>query len=317
MIEATVPTFSIVIETDNLAVVDLDELRGCLDSLAGQGEILSRAEGVFVADGGVVPGRVLDDLRAGYPWLTIVPAEAGASYIALKLLGTGETDSDVVIFCDGDVRYETGWLTAVLDGFRLRPDADVIAGETTTPITGPHSLAVAMTFNFPRLTGEAELTPTATYWANNFAARRGLLARVPLPDPGALYRGQNLVHIARILRESGVVLRQPLARAWHAVVPPSQTIRRYYLLGRDAAAIRAITARESGRAHLGAMAPDESGQGIVGRVDGRLRQIARTQPTSLLFLPLALPILGVMAAAYLTGRAVGTLRRDHGVAYRH
>lgn len=312
MPESRLPTFSIVIETDNLAVVDFDELLACLESLANQGEILSQADGVFVADGGVAPDRILDELGAHYPWLTIVHADAGASYIELKLLGALKTDSEVIVFCDGDVRYEPGWLAALLDGFRQRPDANLIAGETTTPITGPYSLAFALTFNFPRLTGESVLAPTSTYWANNVAARRGTLARIPLPDPAQLYRGQNLVHMARILRESGVILRQPRARGWHAVVPPSEIIRRYYLLGRDAASIRAITAREYGRPYLGAMSPDRSGHGIFGRVAGRLRQIARTQPASLLLLPLALPFLCVMGATYLAGRASGAWWQDRG-----
>jgi len=301
--ESRLPTFSIVIETDNLAAVDLDELRACLESLASQGEILRHADGIFVADGGVVPDRILDDLRARYPWVSIVRADVGASYVELKLMGALETDSEIIVFCDGDVRYEPGWLLALLEGFRQRPDADVIAGETTTPITGPYSLAFALTFNFPRLTGESELAPTTTYWANNVAARRTTFEQIPLPDPTELYRGQNLVHTARILRESGVILRQPKARGWHAVIPPFEVIHRYYLLGRDAASLRTITARETGRPYLGAMAPDRSGHGIFGRLAGRLRQIARTQPLSLLLLPLALPSLCVMGSAYLAGRA--------------
>lgn len=303
--ELRLPSFSIVIETDNLAVVDLAELRGCLESLASQGEILGHADGIFVADGGVVPDRILDEIRASYPWLTVVRAEDGASYVELKLMGALETESEVIVFCDGDVRYEPGWLAALLEGFRQRPDADVVAGETTTPITGPYSLAFALTFNFPRLTGESELCATTTYWANNLAARRTTFERIPLPDPEELYRGQNLVHAARILRESGVILRQPKARGWHAVVPPSEVINRYYLLGRDAASLRAITSREAGRPYLGAMAPDRRGHGIFGRLAGRLRQIARAQPSSLLLLPLALPVLCVMGSAYLAGRACG------------
>ena len=266
---------------------------------------LGDADGVFVADGGVVPDRMLESLQARYPWLTIVRAEAAASYIELKLAGALKTNSEVIVFCDGDIRYEAGWLAALLDGFRERPDADLIAGETTTPITGPYSLAFALTFNFPRFTGESELAATTTYWANNLAARRALMARIPLPDPAELYRGQNLVHTARILREAGVILRQPKARGWHAVVPPSEIIQRYYMLGRDAACIRTITARESGRPYLGAMAPDLPGQGVFGRVVGRLRQIAHTQPASLFFLPLSLPILTVMGGAYVLGRMFG------------
>jgi hypothetical protein len=267
------PSFCIVVETDNLAIVDLDELFRCLQSIESQGDLVRLADGVFVADGGVVPEAVLTEMNRRYPWVTILKRAHGASYIDLKLAGSLETESEIVVFCDGDVVYEAGWLEALLDGFCQRPDADMIAGETTTPITGPYSLAFALTFNFP------------------------------LPDPAELYRGQNLIHMARVLRESGVILRQPRAHGWHAVVPPSEVIARYYRLGSDAASIRAITARETGRPYLGAMAPDRPGHGVLGRLADRLRQIARTQPSSLLLLPLALPVLCVMGTAYLVGRA--------------
>lgn len=157
------PSFCIVVETDNLAIVDLDELFRCLDSIESQGDLLRLADGVFVADGGVVPETVLAEIHRRHPWVTILKRAHGASYIDLKLAGALETGSEIVVFCDGDVVYEAGWLEALLDGFCQRPDADMIAGETTTPITGPYSLAFAMTFNFPRLTGESALAPTTTY----------------------------------------------------------------------------------------------------------------------------------------------------------
>lgn len=298
-----VPSFSIVIETDNLSVVDRQELFHCLDSIASQGDVLDRADGVFIADGGVVPEHLLEHLRRRYPWITIIHGTDGASYMNLKVVGAGETGSEVIVFCDSDIVYEPGWLAALLDGFRQRQDADLIAGETSTPITGPYSLAFALSFNFPRFSRDVSLAPTTTYWANNVAARRSSLLRVPLPDPSELYRGQNLVHTARLLRQSAVVLRQPTARGWHAVVPPAEVVRRYWLLGRDAAWVRAITSREAGMPYLGAMAPDRPGHGIVGRLTGRLRQIARTQPAMLTLLPLALPALCVMGAAYVFGRA--------------
>jgi len=295
-------SFSVVVETDNLATVDLDELRGCLDTLDRQGELLRKADGVFVADGGMVPESLLQELKRRYPWLSILHADAGASYIELKLAGALETNSDVIVFCDGDVKYEPGWLAALLEGFQKRPDADLIAGETTTPISGPYSLAFALTFNFPRLTGEKELSPSATYWANNVAAKRATLERIPLPDPSELFRGQNLVHTNRILANSGVILRQPLARAWHAVLPPSEIVQRYFKLGRDAAAIRKITAKDTGTPYLGAMAPDQPGTGVIDRIIGRFGQVFRTQPSAFLWLPFALPVLVAMGTAYICGR---------------
>jgi hypothetical protein len=314
---STLPSFSIVIETDNLALVNLDELYSCLDSFVDQGDLIKKAVGVFVADGGVVPEKILCGLRSRYPWITVVHADAGASYIELKLAGALETGSDVIVFCDGDVHYEKGWLAALLDGFRSRPDADMIAGETTTPISGPYSLAFALTFNFPRLSQENDLALSTTYWANNVAVKRDLLLRIPLPDPTELYRGQNLVHTAQILRNSGKILRQPKAKGWHAVLPPPEIVQRYFRLGRDAATVRTLTARESGSAHLGAMTPDHHGGGVFSRITGRFRQIARSQPWSLLYLPLAAPVVVVMGLAYLAGRLSAPNSSKSPIASKH
>ena len=55
------PSFCIVVETDNFAIVDLDELYHCLHSIESQGDLVRLADGVFVADGGVVPETVLAD----------------------------------------------------------------------------------------------------------------------------------------------------------------------------------------------------------------------------------------------------------------
>jgi glycosyltransferase involved in cell wall biosynthesis len=302
MAPGTPPTFSVVVETDNLAALDLDELRRCLDTLNRQGALLREADRVVVADGGVVPDSVLQELTRRYPWLTILRADAGSSYIALKSEGVRQCPSDVIVFCDSDVQYEPGWLAALIEGFQKRPESDVIAGETTTRISGPYSLAVALTFNFPRFTGESELAPSATYWANNLAARRTTLERTPLPDPSGLFRAQSAVHVNRILAEGGVILRQPAARGWHAVLPPRKILRRYFALGRDAGAIRRITTAESGRPYLGTMAPDPPNSGVIGRLSSRLRQVARSQPSSLAWLPLSLPILALLGIAYVCGR---------------
>jgi len=64
VLKKSLPTFSIVIETDNLAIVDLDELFRCLDSLAAQGDRLHRAEGVFLADGVSSRKRIWESCKA-------------------------------------------------------------------------------------------------------------------------------------------------------------------------------------------------------------------------------------------------------------
>lgn len=299
------PTFSVVIETDNLELADLSALRECLDSLGGQGPAIRRARGVFLVNGGQVCGEATEALRRDYPWLTIVRAEPETLYIGLKARGAALSDSDIVVFCDADIRYEPGWLQALLSVFQDRPEAQIVGGETTTPIRGPYSLALALTFVFPRFTGETDLAPSPTYWANNVAMRRSVLEGFPIPDPAVLYRGQNLLHSLALTGSGLTIWRQPRARAQHIVLAPRTILRRYRALGRDSASVARITREGTGRAVLAAMAPDESGDHRFRKLIGRLRQVARTNPLHLAWLPIALPVIGLLGICYFAGRLSG------------
>jgi hypothetical protein len=296
------PTFSIVIETDNVAFVSLDELYGCLDSLVDQGPVLQEADGVYLADAGVVPPAVLDAITARYPFISLFPATTGTGYIALKQQGAATVGSEVIVFCDGDVAYAPGWLDALITALAVHPEADVVAGETTTPITGPYSLAFALTFNFPRFSTDEAVTATSAYWANNVAMRRRTLERYPIPDPASVFRGQCRLHSRDIVRGGGRIMRQPRARGLHAVIPPSESLARYVHLGRDASAIRRLGQGPDGRAYLPVMPPDHAGATPAAKVLHRVAQIAQARWTDLLWLPLALPIVAVLGAAYLFGR---------------
>jgi hypothetical protein len=305
-----VPTFSIVIETDNLHLTDLAALRDCLDSFARQGPTLTRAKGVFLIDGGELADETFAELQRDYAWLTVVRVEPKTSYVGLKARGASLSDSDLIIFCDADLRYEASWLDALLAGFAERPDAQIVAGETTTPIRGPYSLAFALTFNFPRYTGETRLAPSSTYWANNVAMRRALVETMPIPDPAVLYRGQNIVHSLALVKNGVTIWRQPRARAQHIVIAPWAIRERFLTLGRDAVSVARLTRGGSGRAYLAAMAPDRSGGNPLRKIAGRLRQVVRENPLHVALLPLAAPIVGVFGIWYLTGKVSRTLGRD-------
>lgn len=295
------PTFSIIVETDNLELAALDDLRACLDSLAGQHPALGRAEGVFLVDAGQVPKDVADELGRDYPWLTVVAAAPATLYVGLKAAGVTAAQSEVVILCDADVRYEPGWLEALLAPFAGRPEVEVVGGETSTPIGGPYSLAFALTFIFPRFTGERAPAVSPVYWANNVAMRRRVVEACPIPDPAALYRGQNILHSLALARRGVTIWRQPLARARHLVLAPRTILRRYLTLGEDAASIARLTREASGSPFLVTVAPDRNGDGRLRKLMGRLGQVARAQPLALFWLPLALPWMAVLGTCYLAG----------------
>jgi glycosyltransferase involved in cell wall biosynthesis len=299
------PSFSVVIETDNVELDDLDALRECLDSLGRQQPAIGRASGAFLVDGGKLPDDLVQTLRSRYPWLTVARAEPETLYIGQKARGAALSDSEIIVFCDADIRYEPGWLDALLSPFSERPDIDIVGGETTTAIRGPYSLAIALTFVFPRFSGETDLAPSPTYWANNVAIRRTVLESSPIPDPAALYRGQNILHSLDLARSGRTIWRQPRARAQHIVLAPRMIVPRYHTLGRDSLSVARLTREASGHSYLAAMAPDESGGNRLRKLAGRARQVARAAPLDLAWLPLALPVVGLFAICYLAGRLSG------------
>jgi len=298
------PTFSLLIEAENLSTAALDNVHKCLASVEAQTESLQHAENVLLIDSGQLTNEAQKHLTGRYPWLTIRQLEHAASYGGMKGSSAGLVTSDIVVLADSDCRYQAGWLQQILAPFRERPDVQMVTGETTTPIDGPYSLAIALTFVFPRFSAEDAVVPSKTYWANNVAVRRALLERMPVPDPQLLYRGQNIVHSQAASAAGYTIWRQPKARALHALPKREEFPRRYYRMGRDSVNIARLARDASGQVYRGDMEPDCQSGGWLRKLAGRLRTIRTENPHHLLYLPLALPILFFGAACYYTGRLV-------------
>src|SRR5262249_7502802 len=155
----------------------------------------------------------------------------------------------------------------------------------------PYSLAIALTFVFPRFSCGQSVAPSRTYWANNVAVRRALLEVMPVPDSQFLYRGQNIVHSQAASAAGYAIWRQPQARALHALPLASEFPRRYFRMGRDSVNIARLALDESGQRYRGDMEPDCQTGGRLRKLAGRLRCICSENPWHLLYLPFALPVL--------------------------
>jgi hypothetical protein len=295
-------SFSILIETENLAIVEHGVLRRCLESLARQSRIRD-AERVVILDGGRAEAPDLETLLRDFPWASVARAERGTTYAGLKAFGVSRTTSSIVVFADSDVVYEDGWLEGLLSEFAKGPEVEVVCGETTTPIEGPKGLAYALTFNFPRFSGETASSPSPVYWANNVAMRREVLERAPIPDPAALYRSQSVAHASMLAEMRITIWRQPRSRGVHAIQSFTEAVPRYFHLGRDSGRITGFVKWDAGHGGRAAMVPDVPGGNPPRKMWGRLRQIARAEPRCLVHLPLALPFVALFGAAFLAGRA--------------
>lgn len=310
-----IPSFSILIETENLATADLRDLDRCLESLARQDLPPTQANEVVLLDSGDAPEELLATLRARYPWVTVAGIAAGSGYYDAKMQGAARATGDIVIFGDSDCVYEPTWLRSLLAPFSESPDVHVVAGETTTPVASPYGVAMALTYIFPRWSQRQKLAPAPGYHCNNVAFRRELLQRHPIPSDLPIYRGHCVVH-AQFLRKRGYAIwRQPNARATHALPEGfSHFFWRFLLLGDEALSLARLR-RQRSRRGVGGVRPLWDGILCAALAGGHARQVLRRslavfsqEPHRLAYLPVALPIAGASSILYCLGVILGYVR---------
>jgi glycosyltransferase involved in cell wall biosynthesis len=312
----SLPSFSLILETENLANADLQGLLASLRSLAAQDPPPQQANEVWLIDSGDTPPELLDQLRAQYDWLQVHYAPPGTSYYTAKMLGAKLATGDIVVYYDSDCIYEPQWLRTLLDSFEGTNQSvgdgeaiQIVAGETCTRGVGPYGTAMALAYIFPPYSGQTQLTPTTQYYLNNVAFRREFLLAHPIPTDLPLYRGNCALH-GHVLRQAGhTIWRQPRARATHA--PPnglSHFFWRFLLIGHDYYWQRQLNDQHQGGKSAGPVDPVGGSKLAVGR-DRVAKMIAADQRHAL-FLLLALPIVIVASLLIAIGYQI-TQRRPH------
>ncbi len=291
--------FSITIETLNLRHEPIARFGEMLDSLAAQSTPPSTAREVVVLDSGEADAEELRGITGDYDWLTVIEAEWGISYDRAKMLGAESTTGEIVVFADSDCVYEQKWLESMLAPFE-DPAVQVVAGETSTAVTGPYSLALAMTCCFPRYSNETQLGRTDWYEFNNVAMRRELLNSVPIPVDLLTLRGGGFLHSVAIKSAGHPIHRQPLARADHPIAGGVSHFTEHFL---DRGVESACASEQLG---------DWSGASYrtktrLGRVVDKAKQALDEDQRRWLWLPLALPVAAASVALYGLGRGWGVL----------
>ena len=269
------PSFSILVETENLAAVEDNALDRCLRSLAAQDLPPARANEVLVLDSGEAPAEVLDGLRGRYPWVDVVGI-GDCDYYEAKLRGAEMATGDVLVLCDSDCSYPPGWLGGLIEAFEFSEGIEIVTGETTTEANGPYGVAMALSYLFPRPSGDAGLQPESSYDTNNTAIRRDLLLRHPFPTGLPMYRGNHVIQARELLREGHAIWRQPKSTATHPVPEgASYFFWRFLLLGDEALTIARFSRPPESRE----VRPVRDAALCAAIAGGRVKQLlARTRP---------------------------------------
>lgn len=285
-----VPTFALVLETNNLRGGDGDDAERVTRSLARLFRRLRRqslspsglAEVVLTHDG--LSAAAQQELREtlGAPVRFVeVPHECG--YYEAKNRGFDATTAEVVAFADTDCLPAEGWLESLLSPFS-DPAVLVVAGRTTYRDGVLGAAASAIDFMYFPAPGGADPAAveaagrTRNFYANNVAFRREVFARHRYTAAPGIYRG-HCQRLGLALAEAGV----PVVYAAGA-----HTVHRFPDSGAELVRLRLLRGADTAE-----MAPSFA-DSLLPR---RLRWVGRAGPLS----PLA--VLGVRFA--LSQRALG------------
>jgi glycosyltransferase involved in cell wall biosynthesis len=310
------PSFSLILETENLETADVQGLLRSIASLAAQDPSPELANEVLLIDSGDTPAELLAQLQGYYPWLLIKTAPPGTEYYAAKMLGAEWVTGDIVIYYDSDCIYDPNWLNHILQPFQ-DPTVHIVAGETTTNGVGLYGTAMALTYIFPQYSNDRHFTPTAQYFLNNVAFRRELLLHVPIPTALPLYRGNCVLHARQLLEQGYQIWRQPQARSLHA--PPNgfnHFFWRFLLIGHDlywqkrilkewpsTQSIPSAQTRQSDD-------PSISGRSKLDIFRDRVSKMMQRDRRHAWFLPFCIPVVIVSALLIYVGYLI-TQRRPH------
>jgi len=209
-------TFSIIVETENLGMAQLTDLEASLNSLKEQTFPIKKAKEIIVLAGGHVSKDVEKMLNKKYPWVKVQKIKEGLDYIGAKAVGCRFASGDILIFVDSDSVYEKTWLANLLKVFPKYPDADVVCGDTAPIINSNYAMALAMSWMF--IVRGPMNKPIKIYQVpmNNFAIKRGVLAKVPLPKNLPFYRSGSIWK-NWLLEKGYKIYAAPNTMAYHAL----------------------------------------------------------------------------------------------------
>ncbi len=304
-------TFSIILETENLATADIKGLVNSIASLSAQTPSPELANEVLLIDSGDTPIELLKQLQQTYHWLQIKHAPEGTEYYDSKMLGAQWVTGEIIVYYDSDCIYDRDWLESLLTCFE-NPEIQVVSGETTTNGVGIYGTAMALCYIFPQYSGRSNLFPVKQYFLNNVAFRRSFLLANPIPVGLPLYRGNCVLHAQNLMAAGHTIWRQPNARSLHA--PPNgfrHFWTRFLLIGHDLYWQKTLLASSP-------LTPNSGGTGVeemAGRSNlaigfDRIAKMVHRDWRHALFLPLCLPVVMVAVLLIAIGYHI-TVRKPH------
>jgi glycosyltransferase involved in cell wall biosynthesis len=249
------PSLSIVIEWENARLAEaqrslrmLEQLARQLDEDAAAGSPPRAVEILVLHDPEAVDSRAVATLidrvrpRPFWPARVRLLASGEGGYYGQKNFGARNTTSDIVLFLDSDVVPEPGWLRRLLAAFD-DTEVGVVCGSTFVECASFYDRAMALFWLFPLRPASDGLEEARSFYANNVAFRRAVIAANLFPELPT-FRGQCVL-LAQALRRRGVrILRHTGAQVAH---PPPNGLRHFVSRAVAAGHDEAVRDRVAGR----------------------------------------------------------------------
>ena len=309
--DTNLPSFSIILETENLSTSELEGFYLSLNSLVEQTPSAKDAQEVIIIDSGDTPASVLEALCERDPWIKVHRSRAGISYYEAKMEGAKLATGEVVLLCDSDCIYNSSWLSHILTPFGDSPEIQVVAGETATRTGGAYELAMHFVYLFNGFSGKQQPYPSYTYYCNNIAFRRQLLLMQPIPSELPLYRGNCYIHAVSLTRQGYQIWRQPKAQASHAAPNGwSHFFWRFLLIGRDNVITQRLLKQIKSEGDASTL-PKTKFITHIGNLFPILRRVKTVEVRQLIHLPLAIPIALASYLLIFCGRIITYFRPQY------
>lgn len=299
------PSFSLILETENLANADLKGLSKSLATLANQDISPALANEVLLIDSGDTPLDILEQLCQQYPWIKVHQTQLEIGYYKAKMLGAQLVTGEIVVYFDSDCLYESNWLRNILTAFTQSEAIQIVAGETMTRAKGAYGTAMALTYIFPQHSGQKTLSPTSQYFLNNVAFRRAFLLSNPIPCDLPLYRGNCVIHARNLQNRGYIIWKQSQAKATHA--PPnglSHFFWRFLLIGHDLYWQNRLLTKAKYSAKKSDPDPMSGINGKLQVFSDRVGKMWAENPRQFIYLPLAIPIVITALALIFSGYCI-------------
>ncbi len=239
--DSLVSSFSIVLETENVSSIPVEQLMKAISSLEHQTLSPDQANEVLLIAESYIPPTQIEILTQRFPWLKIHFLRKSLRYYETKMLGAKLVTGDILVYFDSDSIYCETWLQRLLTPFAENPEIQVVGGQTVTDSTGIYGTALAMTYIFPLKPRPRASLKTGMYTMNNVAFRRSFLLDHPLPLDLPIFRGNCYIHNLMVIKSGYTIWQDTEATAIH---PPPLTIDyffwRHLLRGHDNYRIKAL-----------------------------------------------------------------------------